>query len=190
MPDYAPNYSPRLVVKYRHAGAVHRFGVRVGRGITSTPAAIVTKVRAVLATLQPALFQDWSALDGTYYPQDSFIGTPVDVADLNTIAPEQNVSLIVPSHKAAQGRWEARGNFGGRTAFVLYGLYLPNFASNLPLRDFRVTPSEASWVGDAATALNELSPAFVPPGDASAVWRSYLNVKINDYWMGRLRNGA
>lgn len=190
MPDYAPNYSPRLVVRYKHAGAVHRLTCRTGRGVSTTPAAVVTKLKSVLTAMQAQMFLDWAALDGSWYPQDSFISSPVDVSGLNTITPANNTSSLQAGHKAMQARWEGRGNFGGRTAFVMFGIAFPEFYSTAANRDFRIYGSEQSWVSDVVTALNELSPAFVPPGDASVVWRDYVNIKVNDYWMGKVRNGA
>jgi len=188
--DFAPNWSPRYVFRYKHAGAVHRLGVRRARGATRDDEGVVTKIKAVLTTLEGAMYQDWTVLSGAYIPQDEFTSVPVDGSLLNSIEPANAVGGIYPALKAIQWRFECRGSQGGRTAFVLFGLGSANFSGSDVKNDFRVTSAEDTSVAAAVNALSELAPEFVPLGSVTSVWYPYVNIKANDYWVGQLRNGG
>ncbi len=190
MPDYAPNFSPRFVATYRHVGSTHALSWRLARGATVDTVANVSKLGSVLRAAQQRLYADFSVTGITYYPQDEFTGIPVSTSDLGAISPVQSLNNSDPAQKAVQARWEARGNTGTRGAFVLFGLFRPQeLGVSGYAADFRVTAAEDATVAAIATALSELSPAWIPLGATGVVWRTYANVKVNDKWLKRIRRG-
>lgn len=188
MADYASNYSPRYTFQYRSGGAVHSVTVRLARGVARDDEAVTTKMAVMYAELESALMLDFAFLSGTYYPEDAFLGFPVDLGTMAAAA-GTNSSPIVAVHKAIQLRFECRGNLGGRTSLSIFGTNLVDVDNTAGLRDFRVTPGEVTGLGDFITALSELAPAFVPLGSTSGIWKNYANLKYNDHWVGELRKG-
>lgn len=186
MPDFAPNYSPRWVFRYNHIGQGHTFTVREPRGATVSHVATKTKVAAFLNVLTPRLYSDFAIADCTYYAQDTFIGVPIGVADMDIEVSAVNPSAAVPSSKAFFTRFEAKGNAGGRASLSIFSLHSMSLTSGVGA-DFRLYGSEDSLIADAIGALSELSPAFVPLGSDTVVWRNYANCGYNRYWVNQIR---
>jgi len=56
--------------------------------------------------------------------------------------------------------------------------------------DFRIHSAEDTIIGNAVGILNDTSPSLVANDNEDVIWYEYANVKYNDYWTRRLRQGA
>jgi len=73
-----------------------------------------------------------------------------------------------------------RSSDGRRARIAVFGL---NFAPT----DYRITTSEAAWVGTALTALAAGASTFNSIGGLKPIWNGYANVGLNDHWVKEAR---
>jgi hypothetical protein len=186
MPDFAPNFTPRYRVRYSSQGKSHRMQFRVARGVTD-PTGIATKVGAFLAALEDGLYADWTVLGADFALTDSDIFLPVDPPT----SPSGGVSLSGITVAAAAGSisFPGRSANGLRAVIYVYGSGFNVNVGRATDADFRMLATESSIISDAIAALNELSPAVVGNDGATATFYPYVNMKFNDHWVRKLRQG-
>lgn len=187
MADYAPNYTPRYRVKYSSHGKTHRFQFRFGRS-TAFSAAIPAKVTAWLNALHTAMWTDFTVLGADWAEVDSDVFLPVEAPapDAGTVAVGSSTSAAAASHISFVGRTVN----GLRAVVFLYGTAIFPDTSTTGLSDFRITNAERADISAATAALSELGgPAYCGNDGATVNWYPYANLKINDHWVRRLRQG-
>lgn len=190
MPDFAPNYTARVKMRYAVAGATHTMQVRAPA--SSAPGDLpdfVDKVIAFLNSLQAKMWSDFTILGWTYALADSDIFLPTGpdtgvfgVGDVSTTGRLQAAKALATS-------FVGRSSAGLRASLFLYGLTW-NVISFATVSDFRIFNSEDSDVSAATGILNETAPPFVANDNNEASWYNYANLKYNDYWTRRLRQGG
>src|SRR5205809_216539 len=78
MPDFAPNWTPRLRLTYQVYGAKHKVQFRFVRGHTIADAADMGGAMAVvLNALAPVRHTTWTPLSLDFAPMDSDVFLPV-----------------------------------------------------------------------------------------------------------------
>lgn len=188
MSDFAPNWTPRYRVRYSTRGGTHTMQFRIARAADPGDfSGMAGKVGSFLEALESLLFTDWTVLSATGALQDSDIFLPAPVPTGFTPAASTTGESLAT--KAWETGFIGRSSNGGRGAFFIYGLR-QNPITVTPPQDFRIFTSENSVFEDAVTALDELSPAFAANDGFAVNWYQYVNVKYNDYWVRRLRQGG
>lgn len=187
MADFAPNYTGRYRVRYSVAGKTHKSMIRVDPG--GTLLAVENNGKAefqrLFDAIAPLLWADFAILsaEGAFWNSDIFY--PLT-------APTVTGAVSIAGRPASAAAFST--SFIGRTSGGLrWVMYLYGVAAN-PVQlatatDFRIASSENATILAATNALgdagstkcgNDMLPVIVYP---------YVNVKYNDYWTKRLRNG-
>jgi hypothetical protein len=188
--SYAPNYSARLRVKYKAAHGIHTQTWRfpdygtLGIGL----AAAVAAVEAIWSHLTPVLFDDTACLACTYAITDSNIFLPTDPISISgTVA----ISGTFPPIKADAVSLVGRTSTGQPAKEFFYGIDKTTLETG-PGSDYRVNPGESVEIDDTIAEANGfLIPLALCGSDRTGItWYPYANLKPNDYWVKRLRQGA
>jgi hypothetical protein len=183
MADFAQNYTPRYRVNYRVGGNEHSFIWRVPRGTTRgdvTPYA--TRATLFLDALEDLRYASWTVLGAEWAEQDTDIFLPTTAP-----TPVAGASTEIGSSVAkfiTQYRFESRsvGPAGARGSFSIFGLSLD--IDDSIMSNFRVHGIENGTISTALGVLTEVGgPVLVCVDGATALWRPYVNVKINDHWV-------
>jgi hypothetical protein len=186
MPDFAPNFTPRYRVRYRSVGRTHRMQFRMERGETD-PTAMAGKVGAFLAAIAGNLFTDWTVLSADFAAEDTDIFLPA-------VTPDPPTGIASMTGVQAQAgvcslSFPGRSINGLRAILYVYGTnFFPTITETVTT-DFRVLASEDAQISDGVAALNELSPVIVGNDGTTAIFYAYANVKLNDHWVRKARNG-
>lgn len=183
MADFAANYTPRYRVNYRVGGNDHSFIWRVPRGLTRSDVPDYRDhATAFLNALTVLRFASWTVLSAEWAEQDTDIFLPTAAP-----APDVGASTEIGASVAkfiTQYRFESRsvGPAGARGSFSIFGLSLDiNDAIN---SNFRIFGIENATISLALGVLTEVSgPTLVCVDAAFALWRPYVNTKINDHWV-------
>lgn len=188
MPDYAPNYTHRIRVRYTACGAVHTqtWRVTAPAGITERTNAF-NSIQAFYDALTALLSDDCAVLSVSEALVDSDVFLPS--AFSLTLVGTYDASVNGRSKKASATSFVGRSIAGLRAVIYQYGIVHSFASSEVPSDDFRITRDEVTEYGDAIDALNA-STALVGNDGFSAVWYPYVNAKYNDYWLRRVRQGA
>lgn len=186
MADFAPNYTPRFRTKYSVSGATHHMTVRVARGVTDF-SGIATKIGAVLDAFAAGILPDFTILGADAALTDSDVFLPVDPPAFG--GGEADASGLTSAIKAVQMSFPGRGSGGTRSIVYLYGTaFAPNVTTAIR-NDFRITSAENADVAAAITAWSELAPSLVANDGTPVSFYSYVNIKYNDHWVRKARQG-
>lgn len=183
MADFAQNYTPRYRVNYRVGGNEHSFIWRVPRGTTRGDVnPYREKAEDFLNALNAVRYTSWTVLSGEWAEQDTDIFLPTAAP-----TPDPGAATEIGSSTAkfiTQYRFESRsvGAAGARGSFSIFGLSFDiNDAIN---SNFRIFGIENTNIATALGILTEVAgPTLVCVDAAFALWRPYVNVKINDHWL-------
>ena len=190
MPAYAPNYTPRLKVRYRAAGANHTQTWRFPQvGVAGVNlAASVAAVQGIYDLLTPDMFDDWAVLDLSYADINSDVFLPTTgLTAIGTVA-----TAGEPPHIKAQAISFVGRSFGGQPAkFAQFGFAVTNVLAE-QANDFRVSPGESVSIDGVIALLNTYaSPLLICANDKLGIgWKSYANTKDYDFWVKKVRSGG
>lgn len=188
MPDFAPNYTARIKLRYSVAGATHTMQWRAPSSIGAGDVPdYVAKMETFLNDLEAKLFADFVILGTTYALADSDVFLPTDSP--TGIAGTVSTSGRSPSQKAWAISFVGRSANGGRAEFFLYGIALNPVTVTSP-NDFRIHSTEDSDISTAIGVLDDTPPDLAANDDGLVTWYEYVNAKYNDYWTRRLRSGG
>lgn len=190
MSAYAPNFTPRLRVRYRASLAIHtqtwRFPAygTLGVGLAAARAA----VENIWSDISGIISDDLQCLAVTYALENSNIFLPTD-----NIAMLGSIPLVTgdPRIKAKAVSLVGRTALGQPAKEFFYGVNIDGIES-LGGTDFRLNPGESADVDAAiATANGFFSDLTLCGSDSTVVtYYPYANYKDNDYWTKRVRQGA
>jgi len=182
MPDYAPNFTPRYRVRYRANGATHTQTWRFTAD--ADLAGAIADVQDYYTAIQGDLDDQFTVLSGSWAAQDSDIFLPADPV---VVAGGQDLTGGPPSLKAIQLDFVGRTSGGLRMIIYQYGYGLLNPGLGFG-DDFRITAAENLVIDAAISALNGAG-FLCGNDDLAGVWYPYANLKYNDYWMRKVRQG-
>jgi len=184
MTSYAPNYTPRIRLKYNAAGIEHTIMMRAARGTTSGGLdAQKGSIRACFNFGAAVLADDFAFISAEYALTDSddFFPTTLPAA----VTGAADVSLFTLQQRATHTSFNGRV-VGSRAAIYFYGFQWEDGIGS-PRDNGRVTPAEAPFVGSIAT---ELSGQAHAGNGLQAIFHQYANIKVNDHLLKLLRRGT
>lgn len=186
--DFAPPDTARYRLRYRVLGKGHNLTVRLGATLTISDAeAVATKLHAFLAALAPHLYSSWSVMNAQWCERNSEVFLPCEAPAAVTGGVSE--SGVTGAAGAISMNFIGRGALGSKGGFYLYGTNYDVSITDVQAADFRITATEAATVASAITALSELSPSFVAIDGSVMNWYPYVNLKYNDRWVRKLRQG-
>lgn len=186
MPNFAPNYTPRVRVTYRVQGALHRLVARIARGSDISAAeTAIADLDTAISQLNDRLYVDWEFVGADFCDQDSNLFDPLAVSfslTVGTIA----TGTRPGTQKALELTCPYRTSNNGHGFVALYGTgFSPGTEGSTG--DFRVTAGEDADVLNFIEALQ--SAPWVGGNNNSARFKNYVNIHFNRRWERRVRNG-
>lgn len=190
MADFAPDYTPRWVCRYRSATLTHTLTLRGGRG--ESKATVENRASALFAQLSADLtnylFEDLEALEASYIAEDTSIAFPSVIPALTA-----GVNLVDDASvidKISTWRFSGRTAQGTKAGFFLFGVQVsPDTPGDTQWHnDFRFTSAEIAAIGVAVGHLN--ASGLYGIDGYQVVWRPSVTYKSNDYWVRQARKGA
>jgi len=184
MTSYAPNYTPRLRLKYQAAGIEHTIMMRAARG-TSAGGLDAQKgsIRACFNFGASLLASDfaWISADYALTDSDDFFPTTLPAA----VTGGQSAATFSLKQRCTSTNFNGRVS-GSRAAIYFYGFWWEDGLDTAG-DNGRVTPGEESFVGTIAT---ELSGQAHAGNGLQAIFHQYANIKVNDHLLKLLRRGT
>lgn len=190
MTAYAPNFTARVRVRYRAAGATHTQTWRCPAAGTLdiNIATLRAAIENIWSDLQPVLYDDVSCLAVTFARENSNIFLPTDpiIISGDIALPTDN-----PKIKAFAVSLVGRTAQGQPAKEFFYGIS-EGISEDVGFSNYRINAGETPDVDAAIATANGFFAGLVMCGsDGTGVtWYSYANSKPNDYWVKRVRQGA
>ena len=188
MPDYATINTPRFRMRYRVLSQTHNITWRLEQTKTIADAGgVASKMAAFLAAIQSHLYNDFTVLSAAWAEVNSELFLPC----ATPASPTGGVSTSGITRVAGtiSMGFVGRGAGGSKAGFYLYGHNYDVPINSAAEADFRLTAAEVGVVADAIEALTELSPALYAIDRTPVTWYNYVNLKYNDRWVRKARNG-
>lgn len=190
MADFAPNVTFRYRLKYRAVARTHTVMVRAARGTLASPGAAqcATYIRAVFSALAAMLPADLAFISADYSLTDSDLFFPAAVPAAVTGA--NALTLYSKQDSITHCTFSGRGALGSKVSVKIYGVALNPDA--LPVNiasDFLILSSEQVEIANAIAALNTGSGVIVAIDNSVPAYYAQATVKVNDYWLKKVRQG-
>lgn len=187
MTNWAPDYTPRVIIHYTTAGISHTFTGRVARGTAdgAAVAAVVSAFGGLCGALIPVLPDDFTITQVFLIHQDSNITIPVTPAPAiaTGASPANGFST---QDKATQLTFPGKSNAGLKHHVSIIGLQFNPDTTTVSGQTYgRITSAESTPVNNAVTALN--ASALVANDGQEVAWYAYATNKVNDYWWRQAR---
>lgn len=182
MTNWAPDYTPRAILKYRSAGLAHSWTFRFARGTTQAAVeanaeAIATDIAVGLETVLPS---DFAITEAFYIAQDSNISIPFSAP---VVVPDGAVDYTTMSteDKARALGFAGKSTLGLPGRLFVFGIAInPDTTSPGGLSYGLMTSAEYPIIANTVAALN----GSVLVGNDGAAMNFYQRAthKVNDYW--------
>lgn len=169
------NNTERLFVDYAVAGYEHTLGVRLAEATTDADA--VENVSAFLEIVG-AFCYPTTVLGARRGASGSPFTYPIAWGGI----PSWGTGTAIPAVSAQFYDFVGRSDDGRRVNVTLFGAGLLTSGG-----DYRITPSEASWVQDALDSLVSDAGVFLTISEEIPFWKAYANCGVNAYWRNKIR---
>lgn len=190
MPDFAPNVTPRYRLHYFVAGRAHTIMCRGARGTSA----------AAMAVIGQNLFNNlWQALDVISFDDLAFVSAEVALTDSDLFFPAalpgavpgtQPIATASKQDSITHLTFSGRGNFGSKVTYHVYGVALnPDVLPATSQSDFVLLSSEDANISAAVAALNLAGNNIVTVDNTKPTFSARATIKINDFWLRRVRQG-
>ncbi len=186
MPDFAPNYTPRVVTKYLSAGLVHDALIRGPRG--AVLADVVNGARATMTGLMTALHtllpSDFAFISCKSCAKDEVIFNP-------ELAPVAGTAGSIDPATLSHMSRACELNFNGRAsstpwAMAIFGVFFSLDDPASPASNGRIEPGESAVVTAAIAVLNA-NVGLAANNNLRPIINAYVNYKVNDHWLAIAR---
>jgi len=190
MPDFAPNVTPRFKLHYHVATRDHVMQFRGVRGISTGQMGDNGRAAAaaLFTAMAPVLADDLAFLSAEIALTDSdvFFPTAVPSPVTGEVAVATYSKQDTISHLTFNGRGQA---LGSKTNVKLYGCnFNPDAVPANLISDFVFTPGESAVI-DAAVLALQTAAGIVAIDNSSIIWSGRVTLKVNDFWLRKVRQG-
>ena len=190
MPAFAPNFTPRLKIRYHAAFANHTQLWRFPElgAFSAGATAAVAAVQAFYDDIATWMFDDWAILDTSIADVDSDVFVPFAGP---TVTGTQSTAGVPNDIKAGAVSFVGHTANGQPAKVAQFGFNVPAMSGDNAL-DFRFSAGEVAEIDTAIAELNGFLVGLVLCGsDGSGIsWKPYANFKDYDYWVKRVRSGG
>jgi hypothetical protein len=194
MPDYAPNFTARIRVRYTAFGRQHSQTWRVptAGALDANIGLGVVDIGNYYADIQGELVSDFAILSTSFAREneDIFLPSAVEV----TVAPAGGdaVANRIKRDGATSWSWVGRTSGGLRAIIYQYGFigFPLSEETDAKTDDFRLYGTESTFITDVTGDLNGFLDTLCGNDGLPITFYPYANLKYNDYWMRKSRQGA
>lgn len=188
MTNWAPDYTPRLIVHYTSAGLPHTWTLRANRGSTAGSSAVsmLASMSSVVTALSSLLCNDLAVTSAFWIDQDTDIQIPIPGAALTSTGTNA-ISGFTTADKATELRFPGK-SLGGLVHHIsFFGIQLTMDSNAVDGERYgRMTAAQYATIA-AAVAAFAGSRDFVANDNRAVVWYDYATNKVNDYWWKQAR---
>lgn len=190
MPDFAPNVTARYKLHYTAVGRSHTILVRAPRGTIF--ADIVSNARVYLnaffSALAPNLVDDLAfvSAEAALTDSDLFFPATVPTAVVGAIA----IALYSKQDSITHLTFSGRGTAGSKCNLKVFGWQAnPDTLPTNQASDFVINATESAAISSAIAVLNGSPASRVAIDNTPPTYHLRATVKINDFWLRRVRQG-
>lgn len=190
MTNWAPDYTPRCVIKYRSAGLPHTWTTRAARGTASgslVPNSLAT-LDAIVAAMDSILCDDFAVESVFFIEQDTDLQIPFAFSPLTntgTVA----ISAFSSMDKATEIRFPGKSLGGLVTHLSIFGAQLSMDSTTGQAQSWGLLPASVS--AEAAGAIAALQGSdFYANDNRLTVWYNYATCSVNDHWWKEARKSG
>lgn len=190
MTDFAPNVTVRYVLKYTSVGRAHNIMMRTQRGTGFALAESYgqTFFNGLFDSLKSIMASDLAFISAAIAVEDSdlFFPAAIPTAVTGALSP----TLFSKQDSISHVTFSGRGTLGSKVNLHIYGLSLQPDALPAQIEnDFVITAAE-SGVITAALAILTGDTHIRAIDNSQPAWRTQVTLKVNDYWLRKVRSGA
>ena len=185
--DYAPNYTPRVRVKYKSHEKTHTLTVRPASNDTGGFNTAVSLVDNILTLMKPAMDKKATILGADYAVEDSDVFLPLNYNFPQFAAQTPSAADPDRFNAAVYVSFQGISALGTRTQFFVYGIN--NIHSGHTMDNFRLEYGEWEEVSDVIDLLLSSSGALRAIDKQGIIWRTYANYGVNAYYQRMARRG-
>lgn len=187
MTNYAPNYTDRVIARYRSHSANHQVTIRPlgdeGQvGGTTALGDMLTALKPYVVAHGP---NDFTWLDASFIGAGQELSTPLTLPAVATTSWAGGNAVFKP-YTAIETSWEARGAGGALYSISIFGLQ--NASGDDGSSPGRITPAESVAFVQTLGLLKAITTCGAVDNTA-LVWKNYANYGQNAYWKRKVRNG-
>lgn len=175
MAPISPDNTYRWWVDYTSCGEQHTLMCRSGSTVVASDAGAT--IAAFFAAHDSAIYE--TTIDGF---RSAPSGTNFSVPEVWPGASSYGTGTGPKYAAAWYYDYVGRGNTGHRVRVALFGAILVQVGN-----DYRITPAEQGFVGDALAALTSDGDIFLDVDYEVPIWKQYANCGVNAYWRNKLR---
>jgi len=191
MPDFAPNATARYRLHYNVAGRIHTMQCRGVRGIDASTlnADGSAYLRGFINAMAATLSDDLSFISAEYALTDSDLFFPGTLP--TAVVGGFSAALMSKQDSITHLTFSGRGATGSKINVKLYGVGTnPDALPANIWSDFVMLGSELAAIAAAVSALNT-SPSgrIVAIDNSVATYHNRATIKINDFWLRKVRQG-
>ena len=190
MPDFAPNVTPRYRLKYNAVGRKHTIIFRAARG---------TVFSAMEAVGQDAAEAIWNANATNIASDFQYLSADVALTDSDLFLPAALPTAFTGGNAVtgfskqdgiSHVTFGGRGSAGSKVHWQAYGYaFAPDVTPSVAESDFVLQRAEFTTIDTAYTGLAAVS-GLRAIDKSAIIFYAYALLKVNDYWLRRLRAGA
>ena len=190
MTNWAPDYTPRAILKYRSAGLGHSWTLRFARGtdLGDVQADAASWMADFVTALESVLPTDFAVTEAFTIAQDTNIQIPFDNP---VVVPDGAVDFTTMSNedKARSLGFAGKSTLGLPGRLYIFGIAInPDTTSPGGINHGLLTAAEYLIIEDAVAALN--NAPFVANDGAQIIFYQRATHKVNDYWWKQARKNG
>lgn len=185
--NYAPNYTPRVRVKYKSHEKTHTLTVRPATNDTGGFNTAVSLVDNILTLMKPLMSNNAAVLGADFAYEDSETFLPLDYSFPQFAAQAASSVASDRFNAAVFVSFQGISALGTRTQFFVYGIN--NTHTGHVMDNFRIEYGEWEETSDVIDLLASSGAAIKAIDKQGIIWRKYANFGINAYYQRMARRG-
>lgn len=183
--NFAPNYTARYRLSYRHLGRPHVITFRLPSGTTLLDLDIPKlTIEVAFSSIASILYTNFQWISAVFCESGSDIWQPTTVPA--TVTGTRSTASVPQSVVDSSFTVSGRGTAGGKCRLVTFGAFFDT-SYGAPGNDALITTGESAALGDFID--NITSGQFVAADDTVATWYPQATLKRNDHWLRQTRQG-
>lgn len=193
MPDFAPNFTARIRVRYSALGRSHSQTWRTpaAGALDAGIGAAIVDIGNYYADIQAGLSSDFAILSTSFARENEDIFLP-SVLGVTVTPGGPTVSAPQARRMSTQSlSFVGRTSAGLRAVIYQYGWLQDQLVDAVDAPDnFRLDPGEDATIDTAIADLNGVLVTLCGNDGNGITWYPYANLKFNDYWLRKARQGS
>lgn len=183
--NFAPNYTARYRLSYRHLGRPHVITFRLPAGTTLLDLDVpIITIQTAFSSMVSILYTNFQWISAVFCAAGADLWQPAQIP--TTVTGTRSTATVPQYVVDSSFTVSGRGTAGGKCRLVVFGAFF-DIAYGAPGNDALITTGESAPLGDFID--NITSGQFVAADNTVATWYPQATLKRNDHWLRQTRNG-